>query len=206
LPRNAQLSRAKDQLDPAQRLFGTLGYLGQVRFTDAVMEGTTTITVPTPSLFRPRSDSISTYYDGTEPKGRKFYMHGELAKGNLPLEACPAGSRFAFSVDFDNLTQAEVGLLLYGLGLGEPRLVPKLGGAKPACLGTIEVVEPHLVVYDQSAAYRDFDDVPTDTTELMPYIAAAREEKLVLDAQLKEIERILRWPRTDGRECPDRNY
>lgn len=198
LPNDTRPSRSVDQLDPAARLFGTQGYLGLVRFSDAVLSEGKVITVPTPQLFRPR--------DGRRPRGRKFYMHGELAKGDLPLEACDVGSRFDLRMDFSNLTRGELGLILIALGLGEPRLWPKLGGGKPACLGTIEVLDPELIIDDPHASYRDFDPVSEPQPEpIRPLIDAARTEELVLDDQLNRLADILRWPRKD-RECPDRNY
>jgi len=204
LPREAEPSRSPDSLDVAQRIFGALGYEGQVRFSDAVSESGASIIVPTPQLFRPRPEAIGTYFVGRQPKGRKFYMHGALAKGDLPLEACPADSRFAFRVDFTNLTSGELGLLLYALGLGEPRLWPKLGGGKPACLGTVEVVEPQVQVIDTEAAYSDFDVAPMPR-DVASFLEAARAEQLVLDEQLRLLAHVLRWP-NEERECPDRNY
>jgi len=204
LPTETLPSCSVDQLDPAARLFGAQGYLGPVRFADAVLIEEKIITVPTPQLFRPRPESVDTYFDGRRPRRRKFYMHGELAKGDLPLEACDAGSRFGLRMDFNNLTQGELGLILIALGLGEPRLWPKLGGGKPVCLGTIEVLDPQLTIDDPRASYRDFDAVSA-LQSIPPLIEAARAERLVLDDQLNRLADILRWPRAE-RRCPDRSY
>jgi CRISPR/Cas system CSM-associated protein Csm3 (group 7 of RAMP superfamily) len=215
IPREAQPSRANDNLDVAQRLFGAMGYQGQVRFSDVVAETDMLKIEPTTQLFRPRREALQAYYDGRQVKGRKFYMHGELAKGDLPLETCPVGTRFVFRVDFANLTAGELGLLLIALGLGEPRFWPKLGGGKPACLGTVEVVERTLSLDDDShAAYKEFDLPDAAVTDSQPYLAAARTEQLVLDApnqpQLRKLAEILRWPNEDDegkkRNCPDRSY
>jgi hypothetical protein len=206
LPPEAQPSFSPERLDVAQRLFGTLGYQGQVRFGDATLEAGETTTVPSVQLFRPRQDAAGTYFDGTRVKGRKFYMHGTPAKGDLPLEACPEGSRFPFQADFAGLTEGELGLLLLALGLGEsePAFYPKLGGAKPACLGTLEVAETRVEIISTRAAYQEFDIVP-ESREIGPLLAAAHAERLVLEPQLARLAEILRWPRED-RNCPDRNY
>jgi len=193
------------QLDVAQNIFGAMGYQGLVCFRDARLEQGEVITVPTPQLFRPRPESIDTYLDGQRPKGRKFYMHGSLAPGNLPLEACAEGSRFALRMEFENLTPGELGLLLFALGLGEPRWWPKLGGAKPACLGTIEISTPELVALDAHSAYADFDLPAPAPQEVQPLLDAAHSEKLILNAQVKKLAEVLHWPRKD-RACPDRNY
>ncbi|PDW04088.1 RAMP superfamily CRISPR-associated protein [Candidatus Viridilinea mediisalina] len=206
IERDYQPSRRpeRDGVDVVQNMFGTLGYQGLVRFSDARLREGRTIIVPTPQLFRPRSESVETYFDGRRPHGRKFYMHGKLAKGNLPLEACDVASEFALSLTFENLTPGELGLLLTALGLGEPKWWPKLGGAKPACLGTIEISEPHLVAYTPQAAYRDFD-APTTPVALAPLLEAAHNEKLIVGAAAQQLAEILRWPREE-RECPERNY
>ncbi len=205
VPPQYQPSRPQDGLDPAQRIFGALGYQGHAAFSDAALEQGNTVIVPTPQLFTPRRQATATYYNGSMPKGRKFYMHGALAEGDLPLEACPIGSRFGCRLQFDNLTAGELGLLLLALGLGEPRLWPKLGGAKPACLGTVEVAEARLELRDLRTAYTDFDSAPAAAADLAPFLAAARDEGLLLEPQLRQLAEVLRWPRED-RECPDRSY
>lgn len=191
-------------VDVVQNMFGKLGYQGLVRFSDALLVAGRTTIVPTPQLFRPRSESLNTYFAGRQPHGRKFYMHGKLAEGNLPLEACAVDSKFALQVAFENLTPGELGLLLTAMGLGEPQWWPKLGGAKPACLGTIAIVEPHLIAYAPQAAYRDFD-LPTEPVALAPLLEAARSESLIVTEAVQRLAEILRWPRED-RACPERNY
>jgi CRISPR/Cas system CSM-associated protein Csm3 (group 7 of RAMP superfamily) len=203
LPRDYQPSRQIDRLDVAQRIFGALGYQGLVRFGDATLESDDTIIVPSVQLFRPRSEAVDTYFDGRQPRGRKFYMHGKLAEGNLPLEACPIGSQFSLRMQFENLTPGELGLVLIALGLGEPGFLPKLGGAKPACLGTIEVADAALTTLETGAAYDEFDATPAPL-EPQPLLEAAKP--LVLNTQLGRLAEVLRWPRDDGRACPDRSY
>jgi CRISPR/Cas system CSM-associated protein Csm3 (group 7 of RAMP superfamily) len=195
-------SREKpDKVDHASQLFGTLNYQGLVYFHDAVLlEGQTTV-VPSVQLFRPRAEARPIYRDGDRPRGRKFYQHGKLAKGNLPLEACPADSKFALRVTFENLKPADLGLLLTALGHGNTKFWPKLGGHKPACLGTIEFQDLQIRVLDQQESYSSFDlqyrEVDTATL-----IAAA--QSLVLSTQLGQLAEILRWP--NDRQCPDGVY
>lgn len=202
LPREYQPSHRVDQLDVAQRIFGALGYQGMLRFADAQQISGAVITVPSPQLFRPRSEAVDTYFDAGKVRGRKFYMHGKLAKGNLPLEACAVDSVFELKAEFENLTPGELGLVLIALGQGKPTLWPKLGGGKPACLGTIEINEVALTALDTTAAYTDFDATP-QPLETAPLLEAARP--LVLNTQLGRLAEVLRWPRED-RGCPDRSY
>lgn len=206
LPRDLKASDDRDRLDVAQRIFGALGYQGQVRFSDAVLDSGQTEILETPQLFRPRPEAPVYLDERGRLKGRKFYMHGKPASGDLPLEVCPVGSAFTFRMDFENLTPGELGLLLIALGLGEPRWYPKLGGGKPACLGTIEVVEPKVEITEpMQQCYNDFDMPAPQTRDIPDLLQAARHEHLVLDKQARRLADILRWPR-DDRQCPDRSY
>ena len=199
-------TKAGADLDVTQRLFGMLGYQGNVTFADArLCEGHPVTIVRSVQLHQPAKKSTRPYFlDNGLLKGRKFYMHGALAMGNLPLEVIAEGGSLDLLAHFDNLTAGELGLLLIGLGLGEPRLWPKLGGAKPACLGTIEVSAPTLTIFSPHAGYADFA-VESQPVALAPFVAAAHTEELILDQQLTDLAAILRWPRED-RRCPDRNY
>jgi hypothetical protein len=207
LPNDYRPLPSAEKLDVAERIFGALGYQGLARFADAPLREGKMITVPTPQLFSPRRNARDTYFDGRTLRGRKFYMHGKLAKGNLPLEACDVGSRFDLRLDFSNLTPGELGLILIALGLGEPRLWPKLGGGKPACLGTIEVLEPHLQILDVRDTYREFEARDHAKAFIIDdAVEAAHQERLVVDPQLKQLSRILAPGTIDDRNCPDRSY
>ncbi len=206
LPRELKASEKPESVDVSQRIFGALGYQGQVRFSDAVLDSGQTEILETPQLFRPRPEA-PVYLDARNRlKGRKFYMHGKPASGDLPLEVCPVGSAFTFRMDFENLMPGELGLLLIALGLGEPRWYPKLGGGKPACLGTIEVVEPKVEITEpMQQCYNDFDMPAPQARDIPDLLQAARHEHLVLEEQVRRLADILRWPR-DDRQCPDRSY
>jgi hypothetical protein len=71
--------------------------------------------------------------------------------------------------------------VLIARGLGEKRFLPKLGGAKPACLGTIEVTDAALTTLDTRAAYAEFDTASA-SQEIAPLLEAAKP--LVLNTQL----------------------
>ncbi|WP_129678060.1 RAMP superfamily CRISPR-associated protein [Candidatus Chloroploca sp. Khr17] len=205
LPRDLKPSQMRERLDVCQRIFGIQGYQGQISFTDAVLEDGETAIVRSVQLFQPRSLSRQTYMSGERPHGRKFYLHGTLARGKLPLEVCPIDSRFNFTMHFQNLTRGELGLLLFGLGLGEPRLWPKLGGAKPACLGTIEITAPYIHVSNAVERYASFDEEASAEVAIAPLLMEAHAQALVLREQLDILAAILRWP-NEERGCPDRNY
>lgn len=206
LPSHLRASDKPEHLDVAQRIFGALGYQGQVRISDAALDGGQTTIQGTPQLFSPRPEAPAYVDERGQLRGRKFYMHGRLASGDLPLEVCPVESRFTFCMDFENLTPGELGLILIALGLGEPRWYPKLGGGKPACLGTIEVIELQIEITDPvGQLYADFDTPAARTADIPALIQAAHDEGLVLKNQVHRLADILRWPR-DDRQCPERSY
>lgn len=204
LPRQYMPPIAIDDLDIAQQIFGTLDYQGLVRFHDAVLEDGKVEIVPSVQLFRPRSESHNTYFHGSIPKGRKFYMHGKLAEGNLPLEACAVDSRFSLRIDFENISRVQLGVFLVGLGMAEPRFCPKLGGAKPACLGTVEFADLTIFYVDRQNAYQNFD-LAYQSLVADELIQAAYASGVIQNKQLIKLADILRWP-NDDRNCPDRSY
>ncbi|MGQ9654827.1 MAG: RAMP superfamily CRISPR-associated protein [Thermodesulfobacteriota bacterium] len=131
------------RLCPACRLFGTTGYRGRVHFSDAIPVGEVkTSKIKVADLWPPR-----------QTRGRKFYQTKEFQpldqrpeKSHRFLEVVPKGSRFSSSFYFENVSSAEMGLVMRALGLDlspqDPskavRAFPvKLGGAKPRCLGAV---------------------------------------------------------------------
>lgn len=196
-------------IDPSARLFGAQGYLGSVAFGDAVLEeGETTITT-TPQLYSP---SPNAYYDSGRIKGRKFYQHGQRAEGSVPLEVCQSNSHFSLTIHFENLEKAELGLLLTALGISEPRFCPKLGGGKPACLGTLEVSNLRLQLLDikKSYIYTNFDmkeesNEKEEIADIDTFPVASLNANLVLSTQLNKLATLLRWP-NNKHDCPDQMY
>jgi CRISPR/Cas system CSM-associated protein Csm3 (group 7 of RAMP superfamily) len=222
LPRGTQRCSRKNSLCVACRMFGATGrgwgYQGRLRFTDAFLSnGGRTVLLVAPSLYAPGSKSEIPYYEGGtikkkgkklivaggQVKGRKFYMHGQPAQGDVPLEVCPPDSVFNLTLHFDNLERAELGLLLVALGLGDPPLVLKLGAAKPVCYGSVKIRLDDLKVFEEAAAvYADYDSVQSTTAEPAPYLEAARQ--LIQADSLKTLAELLKVD-TD-RNCPEGNY
>ncbi len=145
LPRSHEACKDEGKLCPACRLFGTTGYRGRVHFSDAVPAGKVeTKRIKIADLWPPRL-----------AKGRKFYQAKEFQaldmqpqKSHRFLEVVPKDSRFAVTLYFENVSTAEMGLLMRALGLDlnsqDPsrpvRVFPvKLGGAKPRCLGAVNL-------------------------------------------------------------------
>jgi hypothetical protein len=182
----------RSKLCPACRIFGAMGYQGQVNVADAILASGDFRATFSPSLFQPRAGRI---------KGRKFYYHGEPAAGNVPLEACTEGSRFNLRIDFVNLSEAELGVLLTAMGQTEPPFALKLGGAKPTCRGSMEVKLTAVETRDDLNAAVDFDSNPS-AGNLIHWLNASKS--LLVQANLNRLQAILRF--TQDRLCPSHGY
>lgn len=198
-PANVRACANKERLCVACRMFGALGYLGQVCFHDAVLTQGAPAIVTTPSLFAPRTRERLYVVDG-KVVGRKFYRHGALARGNVPLEVCPSGSHFRLRVDFENLSDAQLGLLLVALGQGTPRFHPKLGGAKPACCGSVEMRITGITTVSAREAALDYDATPN----LVDIAAITGVMRLVNRDALNRLAAILVYPGEGA--CPSGSY
>ena len=146
--------RRKERLCIACRIFGAMGFQSNIAIQDALQIDGQIVTKRVPELYRPRPQRGSRHVPG-----RKFYMHGEVASGETPVEACEIGSKFRFVVQVDNLTQAEWGLLFAALGHHhEYPFKLKIGGIKPACFGSISFRIENIQVEAQlSERYLDWN-------------------------------------------------
>ena len=204
LPRNAAPCQEKENLCVACRMFGAMGYLGQVRFADAASERDITEIIQIPVLHPPaKYEPERVYFEQGRIKGRKFYMHGragQTAHGDAPVEACPAGSRFPLAVHFENLEAGQLALLLTAMGLGQPRLFPKLGGGKPVCFGSVEIKDVAVTTIPVKAAALDFE--PRHRHEDLAALLAAKGA--IGQSGLDRLAEILKYP--GERECQSGSY
>ena len=195
----------ENNLCVACRMFGAMGFQGNVAIQDAQHIEGQIVTELIPSLYRPRRFEKD---DNNNLPMRKFYMHGEVASGETPVEACEADSKFEFLVRFNNLTKAELGLFFTALGLhSEYPFKLKIGGAKPVCFGSVNFQIDEVHVDKQTPnAYLDWDfnrvDVEKDGIWMQGCITDANS---IIQADLLAIlADILKHPNT--RNCPSGYY
>lgn len=203
LPRGATGCRDPQKLCISCRMFGSLGYLGNVRFGDAVLGDEFKVQiVGMPTLHSPQADT-DVYYDGDRVRGRKFYKHGQtVTTSSVPVEICPPKSRLLVPIHFDNLSKAELGLLLIALGLGEKRFYLKVGGGKPACYGSLIVgLTDFRAWVDPKDVYGNYD-LQQIGIEAAECIVAAKQ--LVLRDYLVRLTQLLQFD--FDRQCPDGEY
>jgi CRISPR/Cas system CSM-associated protein Csm3 (group 7 of RAMP superfamily) len=140
---------------PACRIFGFLAdrvlSTGNVSFETARVAGdcqTATIILEPFGVPAPRhrpfyGTKASNFQD---PRGRKFYYHrvqgartmSQKLDFNKTVEALLPGAAFEFAVQYQNLSDADLSLLVYALALEEP-MRHKLGMGKGVGLGSVHL-------------------------------------------------------------------
>ena len=153
MPEGFERCRPKE-LCPACRIFGGMKagdpFLGKTGISDAVAEGKPEVEWLTlEALMQPKPRHRVWYGDPLQSRvmrGRKFYYHRPASPQravrpnpyNKTVEAVKPGSAFGFSVDYTNLTDDELALLIFALVL-EPEMCHKIGMGKPVGLGSAKI-------------------------------------------------------------------
>lgn len=227
LPTGFKQCSQRDSLCVACRLFGLIKdqilLLGQVGFDDAVC----TAIVPdepmyTPILDNPKPRHKAWYLDRDQQyvAGRKFYFHfTDIVKDNQLrwtrsgdpynsyIHPLGAGSKFSFSGHFNNVAPDEWPSLLYALTLErddwehERNVRHKIGYAKPAGLGSIEIKLTKLTFVDYSQRYSSDHRGITIYEEdaLRDYVNNWIQPFLNSNAvTLQDLRRIWGWPPAAG--------
>ena len=208
VPRDFAECRQKERLCVACRMFGAMGFQGNVAVQDAPQIEGEIVTKLVPELYAP-----GRYQHGMRDiPGRKFYMHGQVASGETPVEACEVGSKFRFVVQIDNLRQAEWGLLFTALGHhpNHPFKI-KIGGAKPVCFGSIDFQLERIQIEAQTRdQYLDWDVKP-ESAKTGEQLETWKHEcitqatdSLIKQNLLTDLAHILRYP--NDRNCPSGLY
>jgi CRISPR/Cas system CSM-associated protein Csm3 (group 7 of RAMP superfamily) len=172
LPRGYWHCSRLNQLCPACRLFGSLEgdmhFAGKTVISDAqagpgdyeLAEWTVldVLSAPKPEG-RPR---LYTGPDGETVRGRKFYRHrldgvltrlgGRQDRQNKTVRPVAAGAVFTFDVEYADLREEELRLLLYAVAL-EPGLWHKIGMGKPIGLGSAHIEITAWTQLDRHARY-----------------------------------------------------
>lgn len=208
------------ELDAACRMFGFLdgGKLlaGSVGFEDGVCSAPTKHdAIYTCVLSSPKPRHAVWYLDDQQRlvRGRKFYFHAtglQTATNWLPrkdvlphqrqnayIKPVGAGSVFTFHAHFTNVAEDDFALLLYALVL-EPGMRHKLGYAKPAGLGSVEVGLNWVETVDYVARYRSGGGglVRCEGVELATFVQQ-RIQRYTTDTHsltLRDLRRIWQWP------------
>ncbi|WP_058485140.1 RAMP superfamily CRISPR-associated protein [Defluviitalea phaphyphila] len=140
---------SKNKLDESNNciicnMFGAMGKKSKIRFEDLQLREedikNKMIILNIPQFYPPRPEN-NLYLENNKYKGYKFYHHGDkkiLEKGKFPYEFVNIGGIFEGSIRFENMTEEQVNLLCFSLGLNG-RIQPKIGYGKPAYYGSVKI-------------------------------------------------------------------
>jgi CRISPR/Cas system CSM-associated protein Csm3 (group 7 of RAMP superfamily) len=161
--------RDADHLCPACRVFGSLSggnpFLGKVGIGDARATSDVNVEWLTiEALMEPKPRHKVWYEDPQQHdvmRGRKFYYHRPLGPRTTPkktqynktVEAVKPGTVFEFGMEYTNLTDDELALLVFALVL-EPEMCHKVGMGKPVGLGSAKIEIVHWEQVNRQARYR----------------------------------------------------
>lgn len=198
LPSTLRAACRPPLLCPACGLFGAMNRQSRLRFSDAVLVEGEAVIARMPALYGPRPWLGRDYKNRARQfKGRKFYFHGRPQPHNQGtyVEALKPGAVLAGSVAFTNLEPAELGLLLFALGL-DSNFQLALGGGKPVAMGRVKLMAAADTLHlHRTESFLDFDaGAETQRGEALQatittYIAAA--ESLILADQRAQLRKIL---------------
>lgn len=219
MPQERLPCRNKESLCPASQVFGALDWQGLVQFTDATCESTKSVTGFMPSLYRPRPEERSAYFNSKQAAGRKFYYHFVKAQdaGDRGIPVQQAGREYNFNtyIKFTNLSEAQLGCLLVALGQDpEYPIALKLGSGKPIGMGTVTVTTNSLRLINSSQDLRERYSSFSHTGErildgrelksFMNHLFKEAHKNLIEQMQLERLTRILLYPA--DREPPEGMY
>ena len=186
-------------------------HLGHVSFNDAIenkiCEHPAIYTV---ALMRPKPRHEAFYLNPTQwIAGRKFYFHQpsgiqterQESQYNQHIKPIDQGSQFTFSVQFTNLKDVELQILLYAIDL-EKNMRHKLGYGKPTGLGSVRFDITKLTLIDYTTRYTTQQGTTVyQETDLACYLSGST--RMLLSSNnislptLNELRRIWRWDPTD---------
>ena len=172
-PRGFQRCDSKEQLCPACRIFGAMGrgghFLGKISIGDAQAEDVASVeNLTLESLMQPKPRHRVWYENPQQPgvmRGRKFYYHRpqgartttQRGRFNKTVEAVKPGTVFAFSIDYTNLENDELALLIFALVL-EPEMCHKVGMGKPVGLGSAKIEVAQWQQHDVQMRYENLGE------------------------------------------------
>ncbi len=127
--------------------------------------------------------------DNQKLSGRKFYRHhrnfmwqtSEKTKRNTTIKDAIIGDNdnpvmFDFTVRFENLTNEELGALIWCLRL-EEGMFNRLGYAKPLGLGSVKIEIEKLKIFDFSQRYKNlYEEEKVNQVDIDEYIKVFKNE------------------------------
>ena len=214
LPTGFQRCDPKEQLCPSCRIFGGMNrgstFLGKINIGDALAEDKIAIEPLTLEPLMQPKPRHHVWYEASpqQPnvmRGRKFYYHRPRGPRNTTqgsynktVEAVKPGADFTFSVDYTNLTDDELALLLFALVL-EPEMCHKVGMGKPVGLGSAKIEITQWKQHNLRERYEQLGEgtrvlqADTLSVEIERWTNRYHERYAQWRDSLNELRRIWRW-------------
>lgn len=123
-------------------MFGTMGFKSKIVVSDFKLISGKTEIISLPESYKPRPDTDFYINEKKIYKGYKFYKHGIIGvqrRGKIPYEFIIDGSEFQGEIRFKRLTEKQLELLCFSMGLSGD-FEPKIGYGKAHYYGSIEVL------------------------------------------------------------------
>jgi hypothetical protein len=232
IPEGFEHCSSQDRLCPACRVFGWMEHgnvwLGNVSIGDALSpQGQHTlgdhVTLLPLSAPKPHHTAFYDPDDTGQVRGRKFYFHhpqaarpgGILAASrqtdqNRTVQPALTESVFTFKVDYNDLAEDELALLLYSLAL-EEGVYHKVGLGKPVGLGSAQIEIVELTEHDLAGTrYRKLGNTSAKlegaalTAYLQRQLASFRSN--TSDVSLVDLRRIWKFEHTMDIRYPQREW
>jgi len=199
IPKTHRYYSGRDFVDS---IFGWQDFRTKVSFLDALCVSSEVsiekyqmvLGQPKPSWYKgyikqEKEDGLESYCsENFEIRGRKFYWMKKSADSEAMKLSLPApdkedkistivhcykeGTRFTGKVRFENLSDEELGLLIYSLKQGDTDGYFNIGMGKPYGLGKCKIKISKLVVYDIKAKYMSFTGSSDKVADISKYISA----------------------------------
>lgn len=143
---------------PACALYGGMGFMGRIHFSDAHIiklaskrpdEKISVESLSSPQMHRVGSVEVvrgnrSPFILIKNVHGRKFYYHSrEIKSGSEPIDYIPKGSTLEFRLDFENVTKEELGGIFLSLGM-DGSFNFSLGGKKTSGFGRVNIISEEI--------------------------------------------------------------
>jgi len=218
IPETHREYKGRDFVDS---IFGWLDFRTKVSFLDAlcqnpevsVVEYKMVLGQPKPSWYRgyvsqKKDGTLNSYCsDNFEIRGRKFYWLKKSADVEAMQSSLPApgkidristkmycykeNTRFEGRVLFENLSDEELGLLLYSLKQGDTEGYFNIGMGKPYGLGKCRIRIKRLVLHDIRAKYMSFRNNYEKNGDINKYVSAFKNYvKNHYNAQINDVNEI----------------
>lgn len=172
------------QLCPACALYGGMGFLGRVWFSDAIpledrkpqapRKKVSTESLNSPHLHRAGKIKVVKRDLVIEDiNGRKvYYQSPEVKRGSEPMDYIPQGSILRFKVNFNNITREELGGIFASLAL-DGSFPFRVGGKKASGFGRVRISLVKAEWFSGADRYLGYDTPPQGENTSVAFVSQA---------------------------------